>query len=534
MKCPTVDELSQYVDDLVTGQESVHIDNHLKSCDKCKRVVEAFMGEQQFIKETLLTPTLPEDFASSVLEQLEPYEQKSASRKKTPWRRAMLSAAGILLAVGLSATFNPTFAQWIGGLFSTDQVDEGLRMATEAGFAKRVNQEVTDKGITFKVEDVVADSSRIAVSYQVLNENGKIKNSYFDLADGKNEILAKDNRGKLLELSSTGWSSAKDYGFIELSIREQEDLENIIVKFDLNELNSKEGHWQLEIPIDLKESLKATKTVRLKDANTSQHGVDVHLKEVRFAPSSNELLYETSFTQEEQSRINEDIQNLENQYGKEIVNTFTNYGTAIAYHIENENMKVVSHHNSKGSSIDSGLLQGTGQPTGKMGEVKWNESFIPQKKDKKLSFVLDGIIKTEPADFSVTFKPNELKKNLASFEYEGNFVTIKEAKKKGKYSLRKSLLPVKKEDIFTIEMEGEQETLATELGAWVLVDDKGMPYLTYLSGATYDEKDENGRNKTSFTIRAYDVDEIPEELTLHLLSVTRYYEVKDKWKVPLY
>ena len=39
-------------------------------------------------------------------------------------------------------------------------------MATDAGLAERVNLEVTDKGITLKVEDVVADSSRVALSFQ--------------------------------------------------------------------------------------------------------------------------------------------------------------------------------------------------------------------------------------------------------------------------------------------------------------------------------------------------------------------------------
>ena len=33
----------------------------------------------------------------------------------------MLSAAGIVLALGVSATLNPSFAEWIGGLFSTEQ-----------------------------------------------------------------------------------------------------------------------------------------------------------------------------------------------------------------------------------------------------------------------------------------------------------------------------------------------------------------------------------------------------------------------------
>lgn len=530
MKCPTADKLSQYVDEMLTEQERIEIKAHLKSCVECKNVVEAFVGEQLFIKETLQTPTLPDDFTSLVLDELEPYEQTANRQKRTPWKRISLSAAGIVLAVGLSATLNPAFAQWVGGLFSTNKVDEGLRMATEAGFANRVNQEVTDNGVTFKVEDVVADSSRVAFSYQILNENGKIKHKEFEFGEGKNEIIAMDQHGKRLELSSTSWSNADDYGLIELSLREHEDLENINLKFNLTVLNGKKGSWKLDIPVDLKESLKATKTLPLKDAKANQHGVNIDMKEVRYAPSSNEILYETSFTEEEQAKIENEIQQLEDQYGKEIVNSFTGYGTAIEYHIENEEMKAVYHRNAIGPPSESGMLQGVGQPKGKLGRMIWNESFIPQKDDQKLTFVLDGIIKTEPSDFSITFKPKELKKNPVSFEYEGNLMTIKEAKKHSKYSLRRSLFPIRKETTFKIEMEGSSDAQATVLQAWALVDDKGKAYLTYRSGGTSYDKDV----KSTMTLISYDLDKVPEEITLHLISATRYYELQDKWKVPLY
>lgn len=33
---------------------------------------------------------------------------------------------------------------------------------------------------------------------------------------------------------------------------------------------------------------------------------------------------------------------------------------------------------------------------------------------------------------------------------------------------------------------------------------------------------------------SYDLEEVPDELTLHLISVTRFEKVKDKWIVPLY
>ncbi|MEH7246107.1 DUF4179 domain-containing protein [Neobacillus niacini] len=535
MNCPTIDKLSQYVDNLLTEQELVDLSTHVKDCNDCKHMVEELYEEQKFLIETLQTPTLPDDFASIILAQLEPYEKQP---KKPAWKRRMLLAAGVVLAVGLSTTLNPSFAKWVGGLFATDQVDEGLKIASNAGMAERVNRKVTDQGITLRVEDVVADSSRVALSYQIVNKKGKIQDSYIELADSKNEIFASDQNGTRLEGVSMGWQDGSEYGLIEFSLREQENLEEVKVTFDLVELDGVKGSWRMEIPVDLKERNKFTTTLSLNGAVTSMNGVNINMKEVRFAPSSSELLYETSFEKEELEKLEEKIKDLKEKFGEEIVRSFTNYGTAIQYHIENEEKKAVYHHNSflegKGHPSDSGVLQGSGAEMGKIGQVAWNESFIPQKEDGKLTFVLDGVVKTVPSDFSIKIKPKELKNHPVSFEYEGNYLTIKEADKDLTFSLRKSLKPIEIESIFTIKMEGGKEASSSNLGAWALVDNKGKAFLTYPSGAILDEKDENGRYKTTFDIKSYDIDEVPEELTLHLLSVTRYEKADDKWEVPLY
>jgi hypothetical protein len=166
--------------------------------------------------------------------------------------------------------------------------------------------------------------------------------------------------------------------------------------------------------------------------------------------------------------------------------------------------------------------------------MRWNESFIPQKNRSSYAFVLDGVIKTLPADFSIKIKPADLRKKAVSFEYEGNHLTIKEAKKKNDYSLRKSLIPIKKETYFEIEMEGGKEMPSADFGSWVMKDDEGNVYPLFHSGSILNEKDKNGRFKTNLNLKAYDVDKAPEELTLHLISATRYYPVDKEWKVPLY
>ncbi|WP_442597116.1 DUF4179 domain-containing protein [Neobacillus sp. D3-1R] len=536
MKCPTTDKLSQFVDELLVGQELIDIKSHTETCKECQLIIEAFRHEQQFLKETLQTPTLPDDFASLVLEQVEPYKQKSIRLKKAPWKKMLFSAAGVVLAIGVSTSLNPAFAKWIDGLFSSSQVDEGLRVANEAGFVKRLNQEVTDKGLTFKIEDVMADSSRIALSYQILSETGKVKNPYFELGHPQNSITVFDDGGKKLELNNMSWGNQHEYGLIEFSLRDIPTPEQLMVKIQLGELDGRDGNWQLDVPINLKESLQATTTVPLKGKQISFQGVSVNMKEIRFAPSTTEIIYETALTDEAKAELIPKISQLEEQYGK---NSLANFGTDIQYHIENEEGKAILHHNTffngKGHPSDSGTLQGSGEDIPEdIGHVLWNQSFIPKKDKEKLSFVLDGIFKTEPSDFFIKIKPKELKKHPISFEYEGNFVTIKKAEKDSEFSLRKSLIPIEKKTIFKIEMEGGKEALSSALGVWTLVDQTGKTYETFHSGSILDEKDENGRFKTTTELMTYGLDEVPDELTLKLLSVTRYHELKDKWKVPLY
>lgn len=537
MNCPTTDKLSDYIDELLESNEKELIENHIKECVRCRLTTEAFIEEQFFLKETFQTPILPDDFASTVLNQLEPYNQKVVPVKQKPWKKVMLLAAGLVMVVGLTTTLNPSFAEWIGGLFSTEEVDEGLRIASDAGLVKRVNQEVTDQNLTLRVEDVVADTTRVALSYQIINKHGKTRDTYLNLDETRNKITAVDQNGIPIETLSMSWTGGSDYGLIEFSLREDDSIESLTVKFDLVELLGKEGKWELEIPIDLKEIQKLTKNLTLKEAKTSTNGVTIDMKEVKFAPSSNELLYETSFTDKERLKLESEIQKLENDFGKENVHMFSNYGTAIQYHIENEAGEVIYYHNTfqqQGHPSDQGLLQGTGMPIDGLGHVGWNESFIPQREEDKLTFVLDGVVKTVPADFSIKIKPKELNKKPVSFEYEGNHMTITKAKIKNQYSLQKSLFPIRKEQIYKVTMKGGKDALASDLGAWVLVDDKGKVYETFYSGSILDDKDKHGRYKTNLELLSYDLEEVPEELTLHLLSVTRYEEVKEEWKVPLF
>ncbi|QFG00038.1 DUF4179 domain-containing protein [Psychrobacillus glaciei] len=527
MNCPKEDKLTQYVDDLLTEQEHAQLNIHLKTCDNCRGIVQLFKDEQQFLIETLQTQTLPDNFASLVLEQLEPYVPKIARRKSRPWKRALLLAAGIVFALGLTATLSPTFAQFIGGMFSTEQVDKGLRMAAEKGLEERVNLEVNDQGLTLKVEDIFVDSSRVAISIQIIDENGIAQRPNINDSNRNNRISVTGYNGKNNIGIGYHMDRGRDYNLIQVPLNE-DDLENITIKLNFVEMNGKIGKWKLEVPVDLTNSSLYTTSTPLNNMTKNIDGITINLKEIQFASSSTTLLYETSFLMEEQAVIDEQVKSIVEKFGED-VSTFGIYNTFIHYHLENEQNKSIFKHHPffTNQPWDNGLILSSGRNGGLLGYTVSKESFVPQKVDSKLTFVLDGVYKSVPSNYSVKFNPKKIKDVPVSFEYEGNLVSITNAE------LQTS---VKQGDssILQIVMEGRKEDDAAELGVWALMDDTGKSYVRLANDSTKTEKENNNSYKRTINFLTDGLEETPKELTLHLLSVSRYQELQDKWKVPLY
>lgn len=521
MNCPTVDKLAQFTDNLLSKEEQHTIEMHVNSCTSCSKIVDAFKEENRFIEETLQTPMLPEDFTDLILEQIEPYRKPKKLRRNATWKRVAISAAGLVLAVGIGATVNPSFAKFLGGLFSTDQVDDGLQMAADAGLMQRVDLQVEDQGLTFVAEDVIADSSRISLSYKILNKNGKPMDTDLRFHESGNEVTAADQNGRMLSQWGTSWQDGSDYGNIEFTMSNHSEAENVTIRFDLVEINGVKGNWKLEVPVDLQENRKLTKIIDLNGATAIHHGVQIQLQKLQTAPSSMELYFETIFTQEEQNKFEAAKRGTEEMFGKDSLDSLI-YGesTEIAYHIENADGDAI-YASGRSTPEATGMLNGSGEDD-VSGGTTWINSFVPKNEDQ-LTFVLDGVYKTELTDLSFTFKPNHVTKNPAVFDYKGNKLTVK--------SVTKPLFGEEKSVI--VKLRGGMEALDADFGSWIAVDGEGNSYPATYSGSISDSTDENGRHIAKLDLQLDGLEEVPEELTLHLVSMRNYYPVENQWKVPL-
>lgn len=523
MNCPKADKLSQYADNLLTQQEHSQIHIHLNTCVTCSSIVQLFKEEQEFLKINLQSPTLPDHFASLVLEQLEPYEQKDVRRKRMIWKRIVLLAASIMLAVVLTATLSPTFAQIISGMFSTKQVDEGLNMASVDGLGERVDLEVSDQQLTLKVEDVIVDSSRIALSLQVIDEKGIVVRPNIDHSIKGNQISVSGFNGEYNYTMGYRLDGGLDYNSFQVFIDEP-GLEKVTINFHLVELNGKQGNWDLEIPVEITGNKDIKKSVNLNKEKQTINGVTINLKEIKFAPTSNSLLYETSYEASEQLVIENDFKALNEQYGLE-TRELASYGTSIKYHIENKENNVIMEFSPyiQDEPMDDKIIISSANEKGKIGHAAWKEVFVPDKNDSNLTFVLDGVYKVIPTNFSVQFNPKEVKENPVTFKYMGKEVTIKKAE-------LQSSANTSDPGIFEIEMAVNQESNEMEFGKWVLKENTGR-YFRLDSETTTGEMEDY--NHTLY-FKTTGLDDIPEEMSLHLLTATSYYEADNKWRVPLY
>lgn len=292
MNCPNGDKLSQYVDRLLNEDEQQNIEKHLKQCASCQQIIALFEGEEQFIKETLQAPTLPDNFEMQILAQVKPYKKKRAI-----WKVSSGIAAAAVLSVGILTAVSPSFAQLITSFFATEQVDSGFQEAEMLGFVEEVNYEVTDNGLTVRVDEVMADTTRIAFTYQVLDKNGKVKNPHIENWNEKNNMKFVNKANEELPQEDYGsWHYKEgDIGLFEM--RTPIVSEDVILKWKIRDINGKEGTWDMDIPIPIEKALASMTELDLQNVTYAQQNVSVTFEKARFSPSAMEISYTTAFTE---------------------------------------------------------------------------------------------------------------------------------------------------------------------------------------------------------------------------------------------
>lgn len=510
MTCPTIDQLSRYVDGLTTAEESVWIRTHLEECESCQEIAEHFHEENRFIHETLKSPTLPKDFTETLMKQLTPYKKKRKKMAKWSW-----IAASLLLIGFISASFHPTVAKMFGGVFSTEYVDGGIQRAAELNQLIDVDFSVTDQGLTLAVDEMLVDRSRAVLSYQIMKSNGEILN----VRDIEGEMYITNGTGNAKEDIHVNWQNIGDYGLLQYLFLSLDEIpEHLTLHFDVTKINSHKGQWALAVPIEIDSLQDDENMIDLMQKSLILNDVQLTLQHLVESPSLSTLTYEAAYTKAFSEQIQEKITDIENKTGINIETSFIG-GPEIAYQVLNEKGEML-YENDRKLSVEEEthgqFVSSSGTFLPNQFGILMKDSFVKETQTVPHAIKLTAIRKVLPVNFAVNITSADVKKEPTVFHYEDNSVTLNSIEMKSDYYFKKSILPIGKQSYIRINLT-EQNPSSTELGTWLFEDEAGRYYETYSSGSSNDR-----------SLYVYGLGKVPKQFTLHLVSKTVYEEISEK------
>jgi hypothetical protein len=228
------------------------------------------------------------------------FKQKLAERMNTennghPRRHSLkrprwVVAVAVITALCLITFVYPTVAEYFNSF--SDKLDPGITTAVAKGYSQKIDQSVTDQGITLHVADILIDPTRLVISYKV-ERNGERSS---DLLFGTYDLTDLD--GNKIADSWFGTISDKDsaFAYIQLDLPTT-DEQQLLLHLDIQKIQPywnpdlhgtvalTSGHWKMTIPVDLSHSKEATRGFAVQEDYTSPSGDVLTLQQFTFAPS---------------------------------------------------------------------------------------------------------------------------------------------------------------------------------------------------------------------------------------------------------
>lgn len=192
MRCLNSYEIEEYILSKSILRDQA-VTEHMATCTHCNMIYEAELEEQAEWSQAMYEERLPDSFTAQVMASLEQVELEEFTptqrNRKHPKRNKLLRLfmGAALLLVVLSAVILysvPTLAETLRSLFVKNNMDIGLLRAQEFGLVEHPNIKVKDKGYTIKIDEAVADPTRVIVALQLFGPDGKHDKSGWPLMMG--------------------------------------------------------------------------------------------------------------------------------------------------------------------------------------------------------------------------------------------------------------------------------------------------------------------------------------------------------------
>ncbi|GKS12380.1 hypothetical protein YDYSY3_33800 [Paenibacillus chitinolyticus] len=406
---------------------SVNMQDHLADCEGCRNRYTEWIEEQENWMRQLYPNVLPAAFTEGVMLSISSEEElfkdsvvrvaetaaKEPKGLKKRWKLAAVAAALVLL-MGTATFFSaPTLADIVRSLFAGYNADTGLLKAQKLGLVQHPNIEVKDKGYMLKIDEAIADSTRVVVALQLFGPDGKHDRNKIAFYN-KNHIFIKDEKGnKVGEMYDYG--STDDFYYMMAIFPEPVQTDRLTVEGTIQQLRNTPtktsitpGNWGFTFNLDLKEANKQTHITPLQGEYTSPDGMTVRLKRLTRMVQGVRLEFDTELSGEALKRSPGEL-------WKE---------QKLSFHFEDlAGNEIHSVNTRKMPAVDSVMIDGN-TAGNKPGLMHWSYTFKELPIDSPYKFVLDGYFVAETDGTSVEFNPQRLKEEAIKLDWKGDRLVL--------------------------------------------------------------------------------------------------------------
>lgn len=534
MKCLSPFEIEQYILSRPASLPFEKVD-HIAACAHCNLIYHTLLEEQEEWSQALFEEKLPDSFTAQVMASIEFVEPENVTvpdrKRKNPkiLKSLRLAMGAALLLIVLSAVILysvPSLAETLRSLFVKKNMDIGLLRAQEFGLVEHPNIKVKDKGYTIKIDEAVADPTRVIIALQLFGPNGKHDRKRLVFADG-NRIQVKDDQAKVVgELYDMGFTD--DFYYMIVNFSEPLQTDQITIEGHITELGSKrkniptlKGDWNFNFSMDMAEANKQTTSTPLMGSYTSPDGLTVTLKRLTHMVQGVRFEFDTQLSEEALSRSSGELWK---QQG-------------MKFHFENSAGEEIQSVNPRKSPSKSFVMSSSSIPGDKPGQMHWSYTFPTLPQDTPYTFVFDGYFVPEKDGSSVQFEPSKLKEHPIPFAFDGDELLLNDFTVESPPDTNGST----KEGSLHFSGRLRNEFMNSE---WIFKDLEGKEYPLSGRGAYSTDgsgwkdgyivivESQSNNKKNFFEFRAIGLTTIPDQLQLIRTIVNRLYTNVD-WSVPI-
>ncbi|WP_339247969.1 DUF4179 domain-containing protein [Paenibacillus sp. FSL F4-0243] len=534
MKCLSPFEIEQYILSTPTSRPFEVVD-HIAACAHCNLIYHTLLEEQEEWSQALFEEKLPDSFTAQVMASIEYVELEKVTvpdrKRKNPkiLKSLRIAMGAALLLVVLSAVILysvPTLAETLRSLFVKDNVDIGLLRAQEFGLVEHPNIKVKDKGYTIKIDEAVADPTRVIVALQLFGPDGKHDRHRLGFGEG-NKIEVKDDQGKIVgELYDIGFTN--DFYYMIANFSEPLQTDQITVEGHITELGSKDrnipalqGDWNFSFSMDMTKANEQTTSTPLTGSYTSPDGLTVTLKKLTHMVQGVRFEFDTDLSDE---ALNRSPGELWKQQG-------------VKFHFEDSAGEEIHSVNARKLPSKDSVMSRSSTPGDKPGLMHWSYTFKYLPQDTPYTFVLDGYFILEKDGSMVQFEPSKLKEHPIPFAFDGDELMLNDFTVESPPDTNGST----KEGSLHFSGRLRNEFMNSE---WIFKDLEGKEYPLSGRGAYSTDgsgwkdgyivivESQSNNKKNFFEFRAIGLTTIPDQLQLIRTIVNRLYTNVD-WSVPI-